>query len=350
METVVFDCEQLRKPYTGFHSYCNSLAGALVQERPQNTRLSLYAPPSWTGAFGSDVQYLPWRSSHKFFLPASKDIGLWHCTSQFSKYRPSSRRIPLLLTLHDVNFAHMQESAFKSRHHHNLYRQAICRARRIVTISESSKRDILEHFDIGDRRIDVVYNGIEPRPPQVQEPAVPPRRPFLLNINRVCRNKNIHVLPALLSGNDFDLLIAGPVEDPAYAREILEEARKWQVQDRIQFIGPVADREKHWYLQHCSAFLFPSLAEGFGLPVLEALQYYRPVFCSDRTSLPEVGGDCVFYLNHDFDPRAMQEDLEQGLQAFSKGILSREMIDRHLARFSWRSAALAYWKIYQEML
>lgn len=347
MKTLVFDCEQLRKPFTGFCSYCSSLARALVEQAPvDGPRLTLYAPESFKGSFGPEVDYLPWHSLHKYYLPAPADTALWHCTGQQSKYMPSSRRIPMLITIHDVNFMHMHESAHKQAHYRRLYLKAIRRATRIVTISESSKRDILHYFDTLGKPVDVVYNGTEACPARVQAPAVLPDRPFLLNINRVCRNKNVHVLPALLVGNDLDLLIAGTVEEKDYAQEILREARRWKVEERVKFIGPVRSEEKHWYLQHCEAFLFPSLAEGFGLPVLEALQYYKPVFCSDHTSLPEVGGDCVFYFDHDFDPDAMRALLEQGLQAD----LSRTAIDAHLARFTWDRAAQGYWKIYQEMI
>lgn len=344
MRTIIFDCEQLRKPFTGFHSYCNSLAQALVSNVPEtDTRLSLYLPPSFSGQFAHS-DYLPWHSRHKYYLPVQAD--LWHSASQNSKYLPSSSHIPILVTIHDVNFLHMQESGVQQWYHRQQYQHAIRRARRIVTISESSKRDILTCFDTEGKTIDVVYNGVERCPVGIKEPAIPPERPFLFNINRIARNKNIHVLPALLEGNDLDLLIAGPVEDKEYAQEILREARRWKVEERVKLIGPLHSSEKHWYLQHCEAFLFPSLAEGFGLPVLEALQYYKPVFTSDRTSLPEVGGNCVYYLDHDFEPRAMQQLLEQGLQAK----LSRTAIDAHLARFSWDKAARSYWKIYQEMI
>lgn len=346
MRTLVFDCEQLRKPFTGFHSYCNNLARSLVNQAPSDApRLSLYVPEAFIGSFGPSVDYLRWHSCQKFYLPVPAHTALWHCASQQSKYWPSSR-IPVLVTIHDVNFMHMEESNPRRAHHRRLYQQVIRRATRIVTISEASKRDILTYFDTKGKSVDVVYNGTEACPASVQAPAVVPERPFLLNINRISRNKNVHVLPPLLVGNDLDLLIAGPVEDKAYAQEILLEARRWKVEERVKFIGPVHTAEKHWYLQHCKAFLFPSLAEGFGLPVLEALQYYKPVFCSDRTSLPEVGGDCVFYFDHSFQPEAMQAVLEQGLQAN----LSRTAIDAHLSRFTWDKAASAYWKIYQEMI
>ena len=346
MRNLVFDCEQLRKPFTGFHSYCNNLARSLVNQAPSDApRLSLYVPEAFIGSFGPSADYLRWHSCQKFYLPVPAHTALWHCASQQSKYWPSSR-IPVLVTIHDVNFMHMEESNPRRAHHRRQYQQVIRRATRIVTISEASKRDILTYFDTKGKSVDVVYNGTEACPASVQAPAMVPERPFLLNINRISRNKNVHVLPPLLVGNDLDLLIAGPVEDKAYAQEILLEARRWKVEERVKFIGPVHTAEKHWYLQHCQAFLFPSLAEGFGLPVLEALQYYKPVFCSDRTSLPEVGGDCVFYFDHAFQPEAMQAVLEQGLQAN----LSRTAIDAHLSRFTWDKAASAYWKIYQEMI
>ena len=351
MRTVIFDCEQLRKPFTGFYTYCDNLARSLPQAAPgPEWQLGLYLPQPLVGTYDGIGLYKEWKHWHKFFLPTPEKISLWHCTHQFSKYRPTSRRIPLLTTLHDLNFLHMEMEAARRFRHMSCAQRVIARSQRIVTISRFAREDILQHLDTRGKTVDVVYNGTTPFTGEIIAPAQPPQRPFLLNINRIARNKNIHVLPALIAESDLDLIIIGGREDEHYYQSILQEAARWKVQDRIHFPGPMSEGTLHWYMQNCTAFAFPSLCEGFGLPVLEMMQYYKPIFSSDHSSLPEVGGDCVFYLDHDFEPRALQKNLEDGLSAFAAGKISREAMQERFLSFSWEKAARNYWKIYQEML
>ena len=94
------------------------------------------------------------------------------------------------------------------------------------------------------------------------------------------RKKNFHVLPRILKGNDYRLVIAGNISSNSYCAEILEQAREWGVESRVTITGPVSEPVKQWYLQNCDAFVFPSIAEGFGLPVIEAMRYGKPIFTS----------------------------------------------------------------------
>ena len=117
---------------------------------------------------------------------------------------------------------------------------------------------------------------------------------------------------ALLKDNDYELIIAGNISN--YFERILEEARKWNVEDRVNIIGPISEGLKHWYLKNCLAFAFPSIAEGFGLPVVEAMYYGKPIFLSSYTSLPEVGGDLATYFNKEFDPEGMRLEFIEGME------------------------------------
>ena len=229
--------------------------------------------------------------------------------------------------------------------------RAIRRSTRIVTISEFAKKDICEFYDLDPADVDVVYNGTRKYNGPVTAPENIPEGKFLLFLGRVSGSKNIRVLPALLKGNDYRLIIAGRTErKDLETGRILEEIRRWGCADRVIFTGTVTEPVKHWYLKNCEAFLFPSLTEGFGLPVLEAMQYGKPVFCSDRTALPEIGGDCVFYFNHDFDPEGMREDLRKGMETYQSGGLTPEKIIARANLFSWEKAAAQYYDIYEKML
>ncbi len=112
-------------------------------------------------------------------------------------------------------------------------------------------------------------------------------------------------------GGGRSLVVAGSAASP-YAQEILRLARAEGVAERVLLPGNVTDAEKYWLLANAEAFVFPSLAEGFGLPVVEAMSLGKPVFLSTRTSLPETGGPEAFYWP-DFDPRAMAEVFTRGM-------------------------------------
>lgn len=346
---ILFDCERLRYPFNGFYSYCYNLANALIEEEKQREeKMCLYLTKHCMDMFPDDVAKKRCHHYHRRWLPISKKIRLWHATNQFARYLPDPKRgLPVLLTVHDLNY--LYSDAYIHANHSGRTAETIARANHIVTISEYVKKDILEHFDVKPEDVDVVYNGACRYSGPIVAPAVIPDRPFLLYLGRIDKIKNVVSLPPLLAKNDFLLILAGNASDGA-EDAIMECARKWGVQDRVIMTGPVSEGEKHWYLQNCSAFLQPSLAEGFGLPILEAMQYHRPVFASQRTSLPEVGGDCAFYFNYDFEPEGMQKELEDGLNAFAAGKISKEAMDARLDFFSWEKAAKGYYDVYEKMI
>ena len=81
-------------------------------------------------------------------------------------------------------------------------------------------------------------------------------------------------------------------------------------------LGPISEAEKSWYYRTCYAFAFPSLSEGFGLPVAEAMSVGKPLFLSDRTALPEIGRDIAFYFR-DFNEHRMQHVFRRGMEKYS---------------------------------
>jgi glycosyltransferase involved in cell wall biosynthesis len=122
--------------------------------------------------------------------------------------------------------------------------------------------------------------------------------------------KNPQALLDLMALRPQDTLVmAGPRagESEAVASQVRERGLA-----NVQVLFDVSQAEKTWLLAHCRAFLFPSLAEGFGLPPIEAMQFGRPVLLSDRTCLPEIGGPVAGYW-HDFAHAAMSRVLDERL-------------------------------------
>jgi glycosyltransferase involved in cell wall biosynthesis len=108
----------------------------------------------------------------------------------------------------------------------------------------------------------------------------------------------------------------------------------------------VSEEEKCWYYRKCLAFALPSRAEGFGLPVIEAMHYGKPVFLSNLAALPEIGGEAAYYFES-FDAAAMQEVFRTGLADYEAAGRSAA-IRRHALRYSWDDAAAAYLRLYRQ--
>jgi glycosyltransferase involved in cell wall biosynthesis len=350
MHKILFDCEKMRYPNTGLYYYCKNLGNALIKTIvPRAEELSLYVPPRELGQFGDHKHLVRYHPLHKHFHPGSSKYDVWHCTFQTSRYLPSSRKPKVVLTIHDLNYIYEFKNKpeifnkFKKRIQHN-----IDRAETIVAISDYVARDIRANHTIKDQNILTIYNGWNASSfPGFDRPSYRPGAPFLFTIGNVIPKKNFHVLPALLKGNDYELIIAGIANDP-YEEKIVAEAKRHGVASRVKIIGAISEEDKYWYYKQCTAFVFPSLAEGFGFPVVEAMYHGRPVFLSNLTSLPEIGGELAYYF-HDFDPAGMQASFEEGMRHYQATNPKEEIIARTKRLFTWENAANQYLNAYRQL-
>jgi glycosyltransferase involved in cell wall biosynthesis len=347
---VVIDCERMKYPYTGLYHFCLQLSQSLIKVN-RNQSLCFYTPPAVGKIFGEEQCYLLQRNPHKLIFPPTRNMALWHCTHQDSDYFPFSRKLKKVLTIHDLNYLHDQRKTEekKKRFKENVQRK-IDEADHLVFISDFSFNDARSNLDIGGEKTSVIYNGCTIKELSLlTPPPFVPDKPFLLTLGTITEKKNLHVLPRLLPGNDFLLLIAGITQSEAYKEKIEQEAKQLGVLDRVIFTGPVGENDKQWYLKHCTAFVFPSLAEGFGLPVLEAMYFEKPVLLSTATSLPEIGGDVADYFPG-FAVEEMQATLQKSLHEWESDPSRKEALRRRALSFSWDEAAERYLAIYQKLL
>lgn len=349
-KSIVFDCERMKYPHTGLYHFCLRLGQALIHTNKEQN-ICFYTPSSVGKIFGESEYYLQQRALHKFFFPSTEDVGLWHCAHQSSAYFPFGKKLKKLLTIHDLNYLHdNRKSEEKKKKFEVEVQQKIDEADHVVFISHHSLNDVKKHFRIADEKTSVIYNGctINELSSLTPPPYIPPK-PFLFTLGTITNKKNFHVLPRLLPGNDFLLVIAGITQSEAYKEKILREAKRYGVENRIIFTGPVWENDKQWYLKHCTAFVFPSLAEGFGLPVLEAMYFEKPVLLSKATSLPEIGGDEADYFSG-FGATDMQQTLANSLHNYEKNPLKKETLKKRALSFSWNEAAKQYHRIYKNLL
>jgi len=347
---ILFDAERLKWPNFGFYTFAEHLGRALsVEARNRGEKMSFLLPSQFVGRYGDDMSYLPVKTYYRYFFPLPSDITLYHASRQRCPFIPFSRKAKVLMTVHDLNYLY-SKAEYKFPRYNRHYQHSIDKVDRIVAISKFAQKDILEHLDVKGKKVDVIYNGLYEFKGTPVRPFEVPEKPFIFTVGTVIDKKNFHVLPAILKGNDFDLIIAGLICSDEYAAKIMEEARKWGVESRVKIVGPVPEEVKYRYLQHCAAFSFPSISEGFAMPILEAMYYGKPVFVSDHTCIPEIAGDCAFYFNHEFDRTAMQEEFRNGMDAYARKEIDPQKIIDHAKSFTWARTARQYFDIYKEML
>lgn len=348
---IIFDCERMKYAYTGLYSFCKELGAALIrQNKERDNQISFYVPEKEVGVFGDSQKYLVQNHLHKFFPRKVSQYDVWHCTYQGSNYLPPKRsKIKIISTIHDLNFLHQGKSTAKqTKYLQNLQRLAD-RSEHIVTISNFVKDQVLEYLQIDTQKISVIYNGrnVPISSPFKKPEAIVDDTPFFFSIGTITDKKNFHVLPAMLLNNDYNLVIAGITQSQAYHNKIVEEAKALGVENRVHIIGAVSEEEKFWLFKHCAAFCFPSLAEGFGLPVIEAMQLGTPVILSKATSLPEVGGPNAVYFE------SMETELiTQAADTFLKNGINdtdREALVKWAWQFDWDIAAKKYWELYKTL-
>ncbi|MFC4263070.1 glycosyltransferase family 4 protein [Ferruginibacter yonginensis] len=347
---LVIDCERMKYPHTGLYYYClhlgNALAALIDKEKES---LSYYVRNCSTLYFGNDAQYIVQHSLDKFYMPV-KDTDVWHTTYQATNYFPFRKKSKVVFTIHDLNVVHENNvSPAKIKKELAKIQKRIYRADHIIAISAFTLHDIHKHLNVGNTPITVIHNGCNfSKINTPQPPAIVAEQPFIFTLGTINSKKNFHVLPCLVANTQKKLYIAGVVDNEAYKQLIIEEAQKFGVENQVVFLGPISENDKQWYMQHCEAFVFPSIAEGFGLPVIEAMYFGVPVILSTLTALPEIGGDVAYYFNS-FEPQQMQADYQQALSAYNNDPTAPQKIMERATQFSWEEAAKKYLEVYRSL-
>lgn len=343
---VTFD--SMKNPNSGYFSFGKGLGEALIRQNLGRFKLFYYMFKKTIWFFNGKVKIMYLSRLHNIFFPARNKFDVVHFTDQTCRLRPYSVNAKRIMTIHDVNNVHLKyKPQRKINKHINKLKRFISYCDKVVTISQFVADDIVRLIPEAKSKMNVIYNGADKLiVPDNHIPAYVPKKPFLFTIGLLSVQKGFHLLPPLLKGNDFELVISG-IETPHKSR-IVEEAEKFGCIDRVAITGPVSDDDKAWYFKNCSAFVFPSIAEGFGLPVIEAMHFGKPVFLSKFTSLPEVGGNAAYYFDS-FEPEHMLQIFLKGMQDYNENNRA-ESIMNHAAKFSWETTAKQYLELYEQCL
>lgn len=345
---VLIDVERLRLPNCGLGQVALNLGREYLAHPADSWQPVFLIPEERADIYGCAIDYVPVTWKRRYLPRLGRRFDLWHVLHQDAAYLPHPDT-PYILTIHDLNFLE-EKSPQKAAKRLAKVQKLVDGAALITVISNFTRSIIEKHLQLGATPVEVVYNGLCTDASELaQRPDSIPEGNFLFSLGVVRRKKNLHVLIGMLARlENLNLVIAGNTRGD-YLDVILKAARAEGVESRVIVAGEVDNAQKVWLFEHCDAFVFPSLFEGFGLPLVEAMSFGKPVFCSARTSLPEVGGDEAFYWHH-FDADYMADVYRRGMQKFAADAGSSARLQARAAQFSWRAAARRYGELYERVL
>jgi glycosyltransferase involved in cell wall biosynthesis len=351
MKRVLLEMEKLKNPNSGLGQFCTNIGEQFQSIHKSNLQLDFYLPSFQKDIFGGQFKYIKQSALHKFLPVDSSKYDVWHCLQQDSHYLPNNKNTKLILTIHDLNFLEKYKGSKQKRKLNSLQKR-VNRASAITVISKFTEKIVRENLHLNNVPVHVIYNGNSLK--KVENTSAPEFVPahseaeYLFAIGIISAKKNFHTLLPLLQNNKHLHLIIAGNNGGDYAKQLTETAERLGVHKRLHTPGSINDADKYWLFKNCKAFVFPSLSEGFGLPVIEAMSLGKPVFLSNLTSLPEIGGKEAYYWNS-FEPKYMIDVFEKGMNDF---LLDKEKEKRSIEwskRFSWENAAKAYLKLYENV-
>jgi glycosyltransferase involved in cell wall biosynthesis len=353
---IILDCSTMNTFGSGLYYYCLNLGknlGQVAAPEKKQLAIEMFVPKSAANAFDNNsTVHIKQHGLRKFFNNVQIGCSIWHHTFQADKLLAKKWLHPSLKvvsTIHDLNVLHEDIDEEKKNETLKRIQLNINKSEALVCISDFCRKDVEKHCQLNGQKIFTIHNGVNHIPKgALSSAAYKPIRPFLLCIGFANPKKNFHSIIPLLTDEKLELIIIGKIQDNSYQQKTMDVATQWGVQDRVRFTGLVTDEEKGWYLENCYAFLQPSLAEGFGFPVVEAMQLGKPLFLSTYTSLPEVGGSEAFYFN-DFSLDTLQQTFYEGMQTYQQTNLAEKLKER-AKQFSWQQKAALYLDMYKTLL
>jgi len=314
----------------------------------------------------------PYPTWEQFALPkaAQKEgCDLLHCTSNTAPIKPG---MPLIITLHDIIYMEKLHLFKKSggtwyQKFGNVYRRLVVpkvikKSDKIITVSKFEKNRIKEFFgfDEKDDTVVAIYNGVSEHFKPIKDPVelervkklykLPDRYLFFLG-NTDPKKNTIGVLKAFsdyLKKTGDDLYLVMLDYEKEALDKLLDEIKDPDLIKRIHLTGYVVNTDLPAIYNQCELFLYPSLRESFGIPMLEAMRCGVPVITSNTSSMPEVSGGAAYII----DPYKPEEITQAIIDILNNEKLKNELIQKGLKqaeKFSWQNMAKEVINLYEEV-
>lgn len=278
-------------------------------------------------------------------------------------YAPRFCPVPLVISIMDLAFLRFPEQFKKNDLYQliNWTRYSVKKASHILTISEFTKREIIHFYNYPAKNITVTYPGIEIENLELRTKNIEVLRKYgikdnyFLYIGTLQPRKNlirlIEAFKNLITHHSSlitNLVIVG--KKGWMYDEIFEKVKQLELEDKVVFTNYVSNEEKYILLKNAFAFILPSLYEGFGIPVLEAMQVGCPVIISKTSSLPEVADNAAFYIN---DPNSIDSIYQAMLKMVKLEDRERErLVEKgfnQVKKFSWEKCGEETLKILKKI-
>jgi len=376
--TIGFDAKRAFFNSTGLGNYARALLRELIARAPENEYL-LYSPKnpdSQSTAFLDGLNSFSIKTPQTWF---TKKFSSWWRSVAITRdlktdgldiYHGLTNELPAgiqkggvksIVTIADLIFLRYPEyyRPIDRKIYGLKFKSASEKADRVVTISEQTKRDLIEFYKIPKEKIRVVYPGCSgeffatPSPEHllsIQKKYNLPKE-FLLSVGSIIPRKNllglVKALPLLKTGKKIPLVVVG--KGKGYKKTIQAYAGRHHLQEQIRFIDLADSGALPAIYTLASLFVYPSFFEGFGIPIIESLTRGTPVITSKRSCLPEAGGPETAYI----DP-AVPKEIARAIDAVLGDSARQEKMilegRRYARRFEWKNTIPQMLELYAEVL
>ncbi|NQV33592.1 MAG: glycosyltransferase family 4 protein [Phycisphaeraceae bacterium] len=278
------------------------------------------------------------------------DYDLFHPTYHRPYFLKCLKNKPFVLTIHDLIHEVFQDTYGGAKKAIECKKSLIKRADHIIVISLNTKKDLLKYYGVPENKVSVIYDATSLGDLSAETPSdsIPKRYVLFVGGRRSSKNFQVFLkatVPLLREDEGLRIVCAGGRNFSEQELALLQSLR---VSDRILHVLP-SDGQMAWLYRHALTLVYPSLYEGFGLPVLEAFSCDCPAIISRRSSLPEVGGDAAEYI----DPES-EDSIRSAVQ---RVIYSQELRESLIAKgrlqnenFSWGKTAEQTHSVYKQLV
>jgi glycosyltransferase involved in cell wall biosynthesis len=342
------------------------LYGASLRQESKLKRITKEITKDSLASVKINIQKLPPSLLTRFwdfgFNPINKIFPKLDLFHSWDWIQPPDKDLPLVSTIHDLAILKYPETAHPKilKRHQKSWKILKDRKAHIIAVSQATKKDIIEQLEIPSSRIHVIYEALPQETAQVANQLGEEKyekikhklklnKPYLLFVGTREPRKNLKRLIKAWDSlaKTHDLIIAGEEGwDETGKNKTTKEG------DRVvkpRFLGKVSDQELVVLYSEADCFVYPSLYEGFGLPILEAFSFGTPVVTSNVSSMPEVAGNAAELVN----PNNI-EDIKKGIEKIlnESEIKQRERLQKMIIRlqlFSWQRVAKETREIYERI-